>query len=208
MSENNLKGIKIGNQIWMTENLNVSSFRNGNVIIQARTIEEWVDFGREKKPAWCENSWDPWNKHNEDNTQNSGKFYNWHAVINPNELAPIGWHIPSDKEWEELSNYLGGEKLAGNKLRNTSGWERVVNGTNESGFSALPCGVCNENGGISSIGFCSYWWSITESNYKPPYSDYIVDNPWVRQIYFNHPNLYKICSETKSSGLSVRCIKD
>lgn len=94
------KSVKIGAQTWMAENLNVSTFRNGDPIPEVKTNEEWEKAGKEGKPAWCYYDNDPVN------SSKYGKLYNWFAVNDPRGLAPEGWHIPRVDEWNTLKNYL------------------------------------------------------------------------------------------------------
>ncbi len=96
------KSVKIGTQIWMTENLNVSTFRNGEPIPEAKTEEEWKKAGENKQPAWCYYNNDP------KNGAKYGKLYNWCAVNDIRGIAPTGWHIPSYDEWTILINAQGG----------------------------------------------------------------------------------------------------
>ncbi len=91
-----IKEMKIGNQIWMAENLNVDKFRNGDLIPEAKTDEEWITADENNQPAWCYINNDP------ATANNFGKLYNWPAVADPRGLAPEGWHIPNDMEWEKL----------------------------------------------------------------------------------------------------------
>ena len=126
------KTVKINNQEWMTENLNVSAFRNGDSIPEAKTDLDWEEAGKKGKPAWCYYANDP------ANGIKYGKLYNWYAVNDPRGLAPAGWHVPTDAEWTELINSLGGGELAGAKMKSTTGWVDNRTATNESGFSGLP----------------------------------------------------------------------
>ena len=142
--------VTIGSQVWMTKNLDVSKFRNGDIIPEAKTEEEWKSAGDNEQPAWCYYNNDP------KNGVKFGKLYNWYAVIDPRGLAPRGYHIPTDAEWALLTDYLGGEDIAGTKMKSTSGWSENGNGTNTSGFSGLPGGTS-----LSSIGQNGYWWSST-----------------------------------------------
>ena len=103
--------VTIGSQVWMTENLNVDKFRNGDPIPEAKTYEEWKKAGENKQPAWCNYKNDP------ANGEKYGKLYNWFAVNDPRGLAPKGCHIPSDKEWTVLTDFLGGNKVAGTKMK-------------------------------------------------------------------------------------------
>jgi len=124
------KSVKIDNQVWMAENLNVGNFRNGDPVPEARTEEEWERAGKEGKPAWC---------YYENKIENGvlyGKLYNWYAVTDPRGLAPPGWHVPTDAEWRQVTLFLGGEDAAGTKMKSPSGWTHDGNGTNVSGFRA------------------------------------------------------------------------
>lgn len=110
------KTVTIGAQVWMKENLNVSTFRNGDPIPEAKTDEEWKAAGDAKQPAWCYYDNDP------KNGAKYGKLYNWYAVNDSRGLAPEGWHVPTDVEWSVLIGYLGGEKDITKKIKSTSGW--------------------------------------------------------------------------------------
>ena len=126
------KSIKIDNQVWMAENLNVGNFRNGDPIPEAKTDEEWVSAGKEGKPAWC------YYENKIENGVKYGKLYNWYAINDPRGLAPKGWHVPTDTEWRQVTLFLGGEDAAGTKMKSPAGWTHDGNGTNVSGFSGLP----------------------------------------------------------------------
>ncbi|RYD87329.1 MAG: DUF4189 domain-containing protein, partial [Sphingobacteriales bacterium] len=109
--------VKIGNQVWKNRNLEVSRFRNGDAIPQAKTEEEWKRLSDvEHKPAWCYYAFD------EANGKKYGKLYNWFAVTDARGLAPSGWHVPSKSEFAELIAFAGGDSFAGPKLRGKSGW--------------------------------------------------------------------------------------
>jgi uncharacterized protein (TIGR02145 family) len=161
-----MKEVKIGDQIWMSKNLDVDTFRNGDPIPHAETDEAWEEAAENQEPAWCYYDNDP------TNGEKYGKLYNWYAVNDPRGLAPEGWYIPSDDEWMTLIDYLGGEIEAGVKMKSTIGWNDDGNGTNESGFSGLPAG--DRNWSFYDIGKCGYWWSSTEEathsalGYLPP----------------------------------------
>jgi uncharacterized protein (TIGR02145 family) len=185
------KSVKIGTQTWMAENLNVSTFRNGDLIPEAKTKEEWEKAGKEGKPAWCYYDNDP------KNGAKYGKLYNWYAVNDHRGLAPAGWHVPTDTEWTTLGDQLGSDP--GKKMKSTSGWDsweedltcknceswnaeyrkktachvckdtrvngkktRAGNGMNSSGFSGLPGGGRGSFGYFGIIGDYGDWWSSTE----------------------------------------------
>jgi len=184
--------VTIGTQVWMTKNLDVSTFRNGDPIPQAKTNEEWVKAEENEQPAWC------YYDNNPANGEKYGKLYNWYAVIDARGLAPTGYHIPTDAEWTELTDYLGGDKKAGAKMKSKTGWKENGNGTNRSGFSGLPGGDRNSSGSFLGIGKFGYWWSSTESSTGPAWGrnlDY--DNGLVSRYYLR-----------KTNGFSVRCLRD
>ena len=191
------KSVKIGTQVWATENLNVDRFRNGDPIPQAKTKEEWQNAGNNKQPAWC------YYNNNPKNGEAYGKLYNWYAVNDRRGLAPQGWHIPSDAEWTQLTIFLGGREVAGAKMKSTSGWkvseyaDQSVNGTNTSGFNGLPGGNCY-GGMFQGVGELGFWWSSTElntSNARHRYLDYVFGE----FISYNF---------NKEIGFSVRCLRD
>ena len=187
-----LESVKIGTQIWTTKNLDVSTYRNGDTIRHARTPEEWQDAASKGEGAWCYYNHDP------KNGEVYGKLYNWYAVKDSRNLAPSGYHIPSDLEWSLLTEYLGGEEIAGFKMKSTNGWENGVNGDNSSGFNGLPGGGCNYNGSFSSIADYGNWWSSSENN---------TNNAWYRYLYKYNTKVSRY-GNLKSNGFSVRCLRD
>lgn len=186
--------IKIGAQEWMSENLDVISFRNGDIIPEAKTDEEWRLAGENGNPVWC---------YLNNDTANSkyGKLYNWYAVNDSRGLAPEGWHVPTDAEWTSLIDFLGGGEVAGSKMKTTTGWKGNGNGTNESAFSGLPGGSRGRDGAFDSnsdAGTIGGWWSSTET-----YKDYA----WTRYLSYTVRYAYKDYYY-KELGFSVRCLKD
>jgi len=182
--------VMIGDQLWMAENLNVLSFANGDSIPKARSEEEWEDAGDEARPAWCYYAYD------DGNGQKYARLYNWYAVTDPRGLAPKGWHIPSDEEWNKLSDQLGND--AGTKIRSKDGWKTNDNTNNKTGFSALPGGYCNESGVFRGLGEVSCLWSATESSDKFAYYRFLKQDS---------DELFKL-DYGKGDGFSCRCIKD
>jgi len=188
--------VTIGNQVWMTKNLNVDKFRNGDPILVVKTDEEWLKAGENKQPAWCYYNNDP------ANGEKYGKLYNWYAVNDPRGLAPIGYHIPSDDEWTTLVGFLGRDGKAGNEMKSKNGWSSEGNGTNSSGFSGLPGGSRSSydgNGRFESVGESGNWWSSTES--RP------TINAWKTGLYSGSVGVGS-SSVNQEEGNSVRCIKD
>ncbi|MEI6090296.1 MAG: FISUMP domain-containing protein [bacterium] len=201
--DGNLYNIKsICDRIWMTENLNVGHYRNGDLIPEVKDPTEWASLST---GAWCYYNNDP------EMGAIYGKLYNWYAVNDPRGLAPDGWHIPTNEEWTELMDSLGGELLAGGKLKRT-GTIEVGDGlwfspnegaTNETGFSALPGGFRrydNYDGKFYAIGGFGYWWSSTEYEYD-------AIDAWARELFSSYSKFSRYFYN-KGNGYSVRCIKD
>ncbi len=184
--------VTIGQQVWMTRNLNVATFRNGDPIPQAKTDEEWVKAGENQQPAWCYYDNDPKNE------EIYGKLYNWYAVNDPRGLAPEGYHVPTDEEWTQLSDYLGGEDVAGKKMKSTSGWIENGNGSNESGFNGLPGGYRYSFGTFNNRGYYGYWWSASES---------LTGLAFTRGLSLDNGYLLRNLNN-KGEGFSVRCLRD
>jgi len=184
--------VKIGNQEWMTNNLNVSTFKNGDTIPEAKSDEAWIKAGEEGKPAWCYYDNDP------ENGNKYGRLYNWYAVTDPRGLAPSGWHIPSDAEWTTLTDNLGGEDVAGHKMKSQAGWDYEGNGSNASGFSGLPGGFRDYSGTFYFIGSNGDWWSSTEDD---------TYDAWARLLYYDGGDVGSY-SGNEATGFSVRCLRD
>lgn len=185
------KEVKIGNQVWMAENLNEDKFRNGDPIKEVKSTEEWILAGKNKQPAWC--------YYNNDSANGAifGRIYNFYAISDARGLAPSGWQIPNNNQWMELSEYLGGEREAGKKMKSTSDWNDNGNGSNESGFNALPGGGRYANGTFVFQGESTGFWSITADSAHTAWFRYLaaVDD-------LNHKYSLK-----KAAGMYVRCIK-
>jgi len=185
--------VKIGNQYWATTNLGVSTFRNGDSIPEAKTAEEWLKACNNKQPAWCYYDNDP------ANGSKYGKMYNWYAVSDARGLAPKGFHIPSDAEWTELTDFLGGDVGVGTALKSTTGWNGGGNGSNSTGFSALPGGSRLIKGSFDDIGNLGVWWSSTEFSWA---------SAWSRELGYKDAAVGRNAYFKAIGGLSVRCIRD
>jgi len=198
------KTIKIGNQWWMAENLKVGKFRNGTFLRLAASAAEWADSTH--KPAYC--------IYDNNNTA-PGCLYNWQAVSDTNQLAPEGWHIPSDDEWKELERYVGmsaaeagkvgwrgaheGEKLKIQSPQNWTDFEGVWS-TNESGFSALAgsCRLHDGSWGDPGLAATGFWWTS---------GSYSGEESWYRYLDYKNANVFR--SHCNSGyGFSVRCVKN
>jgi uncharacterized protein (TIGR02145 family) len=187
-----LNEVVIGKQTWTLENLDVVQFRNGDTIQEVQSNEEWFDAGERGIPAWC---------HYANDTANGDRFsklYNWHAVHDSRGLAPLGWHIPSNDEWNELIKQLNANKDAGNKMKSKIGWPSNGGGTNESGFSGLPGGHRFNFGKFFNLNEYGFWWSSTEDS---------ESHAWSRGLSFG---THEVLSGVylKGEGFSVRCVKD
>lgn len=192
-----IEEVKIGNQVWMASNLNVDRFKNGDIIPQVKSDAQWVIACDDKKPAWC------YYENESENGPIYGKLYNLYAVHDPRGLAPEGWRIPSNIDWATLTDYLGGEQVAGAKLKSKTGWRPNCEGTNESGFSALPNGMRYTKGNFGSIGFEGKWWSLSELS-----SDINNIEPFVRGLSYDDRVLDVAGANKYRAGMSVRCIKE
>jgi uncharacterized protein (TIGR02145 family) len=185
--------IKLGTQTWAAKNLSVTVFRNGDAIDEARTNEEWLKAGCEGKAAWC------YYGNNRGNEKKYGRLYNWFAVMDPRGLAPLGWHIPSDREWDQLITFLGGDSSASIKMKSKRGWEDIGNGINSSGFSALPGGWRSNTGEFKGAGGNGSWWSSTE---------YSAGYVWYFSLEYFTSVATRDNNSDKKNGISVRCLMD
>jgi uncharacterized protein (TIGR02145 family) len=192
---NTYNTVQIGTQIWMSENLKTSRYRNGGSIPYVVGNSDWQ--------ALTTGAWSNYN-HDAANDPIYGKLYNWYTTLG-DTLCPTGWGVPTDDEWTTLTTYLGGESVAGGKMKSvgTTYWYDPNTGaTNESGFSVLPGGYRGYNGSFSSISYNAFFWSATEG-----------DNffAWLRSLDYDNSivNRYaNFFSSNKLSGASVRCLKD
>lgn len=190
---NNYKTIKIGTQVWMAENLKTTTYNDGTLIPLVTDSATWSNL---LTPGYC------WYNNDVANNNTYGALYNWFTV-NTGKLAPAGWHVPTDEEWTTLTIYLGGEKIAGGKLKDISKnyWNRLnkKGSTNESGFTALPGGHRDNNATFSLFGNNGFWWSVTEYG--------STGKVWYRSMDFNSSGIFR-ANNNKKNGHSVRCVMD
>ncbi len=183
--------VKIGTQTWCAKNLDVSTYRNGDTILQVQDALVWSQL---KTGAWC---------YYQNKTENGviyGKLYNWYAVSDSRGIAPTGFHVASDAEWTTLTKYLGGGAADKLKETGTIHWKNTsLFTTNSSAFSALPGGCQISSGQFAGICYQGYWWTSTEDN---------TNNSWSRWLDYKSGDVYRISPIDKRSGFSVRCIKD
>jgi uncharacterized protein (TIGR02145 family) len=195
---NTYKTIQICNQSWMAENLKTTKFNDGTDIPLVTEETAWVNL---TTPGYC---W--YDNDSAINANPYGALYNWYT-INTGNLCPSGWHVPNDAEWTTLINCLGGDVIAGGKLKEIgfAHWYDPNSGaTNESGFTALPGGHRDTDAKFRYIGYYGYWWSATENN---------ATYAWYRTIYYDVGPFCGTCVISndyyyKMLGLSVRCVKD
>jgi uncharacterized protein (TIGR02145 family) len=185
--------VTIGTQTWLKENLKVTHYRNGEAIPVETDNILWCKL---KSGAYCDYD------NNFDNSGIYGRLYNWYAVHDSNNIAPSGWHIPDVTEWQTLASFLGGNDIAGGKMKeaNYIHWMNPNNGaTNESGFTALPAGMRHaENGAFMSKGAMTMLWSSYQDDLTS------ANNLYLGYSFPDATNAYIHLN----TGLSVRCIKD
>ncbi len=198
-----ITSVTIGTQIWSNKNLSVARYRNGDPIPQVTNPTQWASL---TTGAWC------W--YNNDSASYAaiyGRVYNWYAVNDPRGLAPQGWRIPTEGDWNKLVKFIdpaadttcssctNQSRTAGGALKSTSGWNSPNTGaTNSSGFSGLPAGGRLSNGVFTSFGSNGNWWSATE------YNSFFA---YFRELYNANTDLVKFYTY-KASGLSVRVVRD
>ena len=184
--------VAIGSQCWFKENLRTTKYNDGTSITNVTNSSTWKST---TSGAYCCYS------NNTSNCTTYGALYNWYAV-NTGKLCPSGWHVPSDAEWTTLVNYLGGEDVAGGKLKETgtTHWQSPNNGaTNSSGFTALPGGYrLSSTGGFAFLSILGYWWSSTDAG---------GSDAWSRSLQYANAKAPR-SSQNKSYGFSVRCLRD
>jgi uncharacterized protein (TIGR02145 family) len=189
IDENCIPSVAICNQVWMLKNLDVSTYRNGDAIPEVKDAS-WTSL---TTGVWC------YYEHNSANGAVYGKLYNWYAVTDPRGLAPAGWHVPTDEEWTTLANCLGGESIAGGKMKEagTIHWlSPNTDATNSSGFTALPGG--RRYNLFSEIGETGWWWTSSGVNFALPKSRTL-----------DHTSGYLYSTGTpREAGIYVRCVKD
>lgn len=186
--------VMFGSTSWMSKNLNTSTFKNGDIIPEAKTDAAWQKFFEAGKPAWCYYNFDAVNG------VKYGKLYNFFAVHDERGLAPTGWHIPSDLEWKTLNIGFNGD--AGKKMKSLTGWNNNGNGTNIGSFWAVPGGYYEDpSKSFEEIGSVGRWWSSGHKTIMGfEFGNYV-------ELSSDHDHL-SVDGFTDSGGLSVRCIKN
>lgn len=183
--------IVIGTQEWMAENLRTTTYANGDPI---PNVTDGTQFEGLTTGAWA-------HYNNDSQYENPyGKLYNWYTVDDPRNVCPTGWHVPTDAEYLLLTDYLGGDSVAGGKMKSTSGLWNAPNteATNSSGFSGLPGGYRVNDGSFYFIGEYCGWWSSAE---------YDTDNAWSHNLFYDSGNVDR-GYYVKGYWLWVRCLRD
>ena len=192
---NSYNTITIGTQTWMAENLKTTKLNDGTNIPLVTSGTTW---GTLSTPAYC------WYNNNEAAYKVTyGALYNWYT-LNTGKLCPTGWHIPDNTEWTTLSDYLGGQSIAGGKLKETgtTHWTTPNTGaTDEVYFTGLPAGARGGTGDFASMGNYGYWWTSVAHSVDPLYA-------WGFILAYNSTAVTRADYYFKRDGFSVRCIKN
>ncbi|HPT42635.1 MAG TPA: fibrobacter succinogenes major paralogous domain-containing protein [Paludibacteraceae bacterium] len=191
---NRYNTVKIGDQVWMAENLKTTRYNDGTKIPVVPDSTNWMNLTTGARCYY----------NNDSTTYNStyGPLYNWYAV-NTEKLAPTGWHVPTDEEWTTLTTYLGGLNVAGGKLKEKTytHWSSPNTGaTNETGFTAIPGGNRDKDNNFVGIGLFSAFWSSTIYPQQTA--------AWGRVIFWNSTTVNPNNSSNRLEGKSIRCVKD
>jgi uncharacterized protein (TIGR02145 family) len=193
--------VQIGDQCWMQDNLATETYGDGSAIPTGFSDGAWSST---TSGAFAVYGSDP------SNEGTYGLLYNWWAVADPRSICPAGWHVPTDGDWTELTDHLGGEPIAGGPMKTTGTlgagtglWaEPNMGATNSTGFSGLPGGgrydAAGYFGDYGLLGDKGEWWSATESS---------TTNAWFRRLDYNYTYVFR-GGYNKGSGLSVRCVWD
>lgn len=198
--DNTFSVVKIGNQEWMSENLNAIVYRNGEKISYSPSEFTWKNLNDNKVGCWC------FYNNDSKNGKKYGILYNWYALNDPRGIAPEGWHVASKNDWATLINYLGGNKVAGEKLRTNTGWyidesdtTKLGNGSDEFNFKGLPTGFTKDGARFSGLTTTTYWWTSTEFDDKKA-AHGVTLHGGAKYIDF--------CGPVKRFGFAVRCVKN
>ena len=175
------KTVTISHQTWMKENLDMPVFRNGDPIPEAKTAKEWLAAYNSESPAWC------YYDNDSENGRKFGRLYNWYTINDPRGLAPGGWHVPTDVEWQQLIAACGGVGGAFAKLKD------------EDGFAAKPSGArYYKDASFNHIGNITFWWTATKRD------------QWNATYHAMHFGCRQVGRDSggMNTGHSVRCVKD
>jgi uncharacterized protein (TIGR02145 family) len=190
--------VTIGTQVWMGENLDVTTYQNGDPIPEVTDPAAWAAL---TTGAWCYLNNDP------AYGPIYGKLYNWYAVNDPRGLGPVGYHVPTLTEYTTLGDYLGGQAVAGGALKEAgfTHWDSPNTGaTNSSGWTGLPGYLRLSDGtfGALVLNTFGYWWTSSENS--PGNSNYVWLYTQYSTFYYTSPTYYL----NPKYGFSVRCLQN
>ena len=181
--------VKIGEQCWFAENLQTTTYRNGDTIPHNLSNIEW-ELATSGAMAFADDDHDLGRAY--------GGFYNWYALDDSRGLCPNDWHVPSEIDWTMLIDFLGGDNIAGLHMKNKEGWDTTKGGaTNLSGFTGLPNGFRSPLGHLIPTFWQGNWWVSSSVN----------SQVWNRCILESFPNVLRYRA-AKNTGLPVRCVRN
>lgn len=195
------KTVKIGNQWWMAENLRVKHYRTGDNVFFVEDWDRWSSAYKSYLAGYC--YFEPQKK----DWEKLGLLYNWYAASNSNNIAPKGWRVPSEQDWQilldELGYYWAKPEPTAHKLmgKGVEYWEAPNLATNTTGFSVLPGGIREENGSYWGEGVRAAYWASTD------YSNYSGDALWFVHNHTDEDEV-SLTISNKMKGLSIRCVKE
>jgi uncharacterized protein (TIGR02145 family) len=186
--------VQIGSQYWMRDNLAVETFQDGTPITEVTSSEQWLECIATETPAWCYYNYDS------SLEEEYGKLYNYYVVSSSKEVAPNGWRVPTLADYNTVITFLGGEKLAGFKMKNTKNWQTLdrsnPNGNNQSGYSANPSGFMKHTGEFWDFGWSANYWTSTTAS---------ADSAESIRLYWQNKNAINI-DALKNMGLAIRLV--
>lgn len=186
------KTVKIGDQLWMAENLRVTKFNNGDPIETTNPAKLDISDLIEPKFQWVAGG-------NDSKLELYGRLYTWYVVTDSRKICPEGWHVVTDTEWGNLCTMFGGKSKAGSSLKAVKNWAYSNSQSNNlSGFSALPAGGRGANGAFGGMEYYGGWWSTSsKDSLTAPYWNIYYESETVKRAEYH-----------KNAGFSVRCVKD
>ena len=196
--------VLIGDQCWFAENLRSENYENGDAISgNVSSTAGAVTIYGDGENCWMNSNDGTSNAPNGDacdpvwSLSTYGRLYNWYAVNDERGLCPSGWHVPTDGEWTEMTDFLGGASVAAVVMKTNFGWAWDGNGDNSSGFTGLPGGLVWPDGEVGSAGDSGYWWSSSQEGSRAWLRGLISSDSYVNRTkwFLEH-------------GLSIRCIQD
>lgn len=190
------KTVKIGNQVWMAENLKTTHYRNGDPILT--TVPDTLNYLTEAMPKYQFIY-----KNDPENLAIYGRLYTWYAATDNRNICPVGWHLPTIEEFKTLDSALGGKNAAIGKLKATGTQHWLApnaDATNESGFNGLPGGWRSVKGKYGGLGKYGHWWCSNRQTEEYVFRMFLSFD---ESCYKNH-----LGSSDPQNAWSVRCVKD